>query len=143
MFYFNYLRRELRHQMRQTIVVAFGLALGVGLVITVTAVASGVKDAQGRVVHALYGVGTDLTVTQAPAVPKAGQAPSGAITFGPAGSAAGGTGTGNTIENLQNPTLGTLADGTVAQVAGLPGVSTAAGGLTLNDFKVTLATSHS
>ena len=43
---------------------AIGLALGVGLVITVTAAASGVKTAQSQVLHSLYGVGTDITVTK-------------------------------------------------------------------------------
>lgn len=47
-------------------------------------------------VHALYGVGTSLTVTKAPAAPKAGQPPPGAITIGPGGSASGGFQSGNT-----------------------------------------------
>ena len=46
--------------------IALGLALGVGLVITVTAASAGVKNAQGTVLHALYGVGTDVTVTKTP-----------------------------------------------------------------------------
>jgi putative ABC transport system permease protein len=138
MFYLTYLRRELSQRMRQAVVTALGLALGIGLVITVTAAASGVRSAQGTVVHALYGVGTDLTVTKAPAAPKAGQAPPGMITIGPGGSASGGYQSGNTMENLQNPNLGTLAYSSVARVARLHGVSAAAGGLTLNDFKITL-----
>src|SRR3984893_17332152 len=64
--FFTYLRRELRRRMRQAIFIALGLALGIGLVITVTAAAAGVKNAQGTVLHSLYGVGTDITVTQAP-----------------------------------------------------------------------------
>jgi putative ABC transport system permease protein len=138
MFYFTYLRRELSQRMRQTAVAALGLALGIGLVITVTAAASGVRAAQGTVVHALYGVGTDLAVTKAPAAPKAGQAPPGMITIGPGGGASGGYQSGDTIENLQNPDLGTLAYSSVAQVAKLHGVSAAAGGLTVNDFKITM-----
>ena len=67
--FFTYLRRELRRRMRQAIFIALGLALGIGLVITVTAASSGVKDAQAQVLHSLYGVGTDVTVTQ---TPKAG-----------------------------------------------------------------------
>src|SRR5205823_2078019 len=67
--FFTYLRRELRRRMRQAIFIALGLALGVGLVITVTAASAGVKNAQGTVLHALYGVGTDVTVTK---TPKAG-----------------------------------------------------------------------
>ena len=64
--FFTYLRRELRRRMRQAIFIALGLALGIGLVITVTAASSGVKAAQGTVLQNLYGVGTDVTVTQTP-----------------------------------------------------------------------------
>jgi len=62
--YFRYLGRELRRRARSAALVAIGLALGVGLVITVTSYASGVKAAQGQVLSSLYGVGTDLTVTK-------------------------------------------------------------------------------
>ena len=54
--FFTYLRRELRRRMRQAVFIALGLALGIGLVITVTAAAAGVKNAQGTVLKALYGV---------------------------------------------------------------------------------------
>jgi putative ABC transport system permease protein len=138
MFYLKYLRRELSQRMRQAALTALGLALGIGLVIIVTAAASGVRAAQGTVLRALYGAGTSLTVTKAPAAPKAGQAPPGMITIGPGGSTSGGIQSGGTMENLQNPSLGTLAYSSVAQVARLHGVSAAAGGLALNDFKVTL-----
>jgi hypothetical protein len=73
----TYLRRELRRRMRQAIFIALGLALGIGLVITVTAASAGVKDAQATVLHSLYGVGTDVTVTQ---TPKAGSG--GPVGFG-------------------------------------------------------------
>ena len=65
--FFTYLWRELRRRMRQAVLIALGLALGVGLVITVTAASDGVKDSQATVLHTLYGVGTDITVTQPPA----------------------------------------------------------------------------
>src|ERR1700749_2009943 len=77
--FFTYLRRELRRRMRQAIFIALGLALGVGLVITVTAASAGVKNAQGPVLHALYGVGTDVTVTK---TPKAGSFSPGSFGFG-------------------------------------------------------------
>ena len=51
----TYLLRELRRRMRQSIFIALGLALGVGLVITVTAASRGVSDAQGTVLQSLYG----------------------------------------------------------------------------------------
>jgi putative ABC transport system permease protein len=62
----TYLRRELRRRMRQAVFIALGLALGIGPVITVTSAATGVQNAQAAVLHSLYGVGTDLTVTQPP-----------------------------------------------------------------------------
>src|SRR6201985_3987110 len=65
--FITYLLRELRRRMRQAVLIALGLALGVGLVITVTAASNGVKDSQATVLHTLYGVGTDITVTQPPA----------------------------------------------------------------------------
>ena len=65
--FFTYLRRELRRRARQASIIALGLALGIGLVITVTALSSGVKNAQGEVLHSLYGQDTDITVTKTPA----------------------------------------------------------------------------
>jgi putative ABC transport system permease protein len=64
--FFTYLGRELRRRMRQAILIALGLALGIGLVITVVAASNGVKNSQSAVLHALYGVGTDVTVTEPP-----------------------------------------------------------------------------
>ncbi len=60
----TYLRLELRHRMRQAIFITAGLAVGVGLVITVSAADAGVRNAQARVLHGLYGIGTDVTVTR-------------------------------------------------------------------------------
>ena len=70
--FLTYLRRELRRRMRQAIFIALGLALGIGLVITVTAASSGVSSSQGTVLHSLYGVGTDVTVTQTPTAGSGG-----------------------------------------------------------------------
>src|SRR5215469_9090547 len=65
MFFLRYLRREIRHRARQGLVVAIGLAVGIALVVVVTAAANGVKNAQAAVLHSLYGIGTDVTVTLA------------------------------------------------------------------------------
>jgi putative ABC transport system permease protein len=59
----TYLQRELRRRTRQVVFISLGLAIGIGLVITVTAASAGVAQAQGAVLHSLYGVGTDITVT--------------------------------------------------------------------------------
>jgi ABC-type antimicrobial peptide transport system permease subunit len=62
--FLRYLSRELRRRSRQAFVIALGLAIGIGLVVTVSAMATGVERAQGDVLHSLYGVGTDITVTR-------------------------------------------------------------------------------
>ena len=62
--YFTYIRRELRRRLKQSLVIALGLALGIALVITVSSASAGVKNAQRQVLHSLYGVGTDMTVTR-------------------------------------------------------------------------------
>jgi putative ABC transport system permease protein len=134
--FFTYLRRELRRRMRQAIFIALGLALGIGLVITVTAASSGVKDAQAQVLHSLYGVGTDVTVTQ---TPKAGQFTPGA--FGFAGRTGTRTrpaaGTKIDIDNLTSAGLGTLSSSSVTSIAKLHDVSGASGALSLTDVVIT------
>src|SRR5437879_13090890 len=81
MFFLTYLRRELRRRMRQAIFIALGLAIGIGLVITVMGASAGVKTAQAKVLRALYGIGTDVTVTTKP------KPPSGRPTTGQASNA--------------------------------------------------------
>jgi ABC-type antimicrobial peptide transport system permease subunit len=129
--FFTYLRRELRRRRRQASFIALGIAVGIGLVITVTAASSGVKNAQGKVLHALYGVGTDVTVTQSP---KAGSgAPAG---FGFRGRSGASGGTKISADILVNPSLGTLGSSTATSISRLQHVSAAAGGLTLTDMKI-------
>jgi ABC-type antimicrobial peptide transport system permease subunit len=60
--FFTYVYRELRRRHRQALLTALGLAVGVALVVTVTAYAGGVHKAQDKVLSSLYGVGTDITV---------------------------------------------------------------------------------
>jgi putative ABC transport system permease protein len=134
--FFTYLRRELRRRMRQAIFIALGLALGIGLVITVTAASSGVKDAQAQVLHSLYGVGTDVTVTQ---TPKAGSFSPGS--FGFRGRVGNGkrpaSGTKISINNLTSAGLGSLSSASVASIAKLHDVSGASGALSLSDVVIT------
>jgi ABC-type antimicrobial peptide transport system permease subunit len=62
--FFTYVFRELRRRHRQALLTALGLAVGVALVVAVTAYADGVSTAQNQVLQSLYGVGTDITVSQ-------------------------------------------------------------------------------
>jgi ABC-type lipoprotein release transport system permease subunit len=134
--FFTYLRRELRRRMRQASLIVVGLALGIGLVITVTALSAGVKNAQGEVLHSLYGVGTDITVTKAPAASSGGPA-----SFGFRGQTGTRTrpaaGTTIDIDNLTGRGTGTIAASSVTTVAHLRNVAGAAGDLVLTDTKIT------
>ncbi len=136
--FFTYLRRELRRRMRQAIFISLGLALGIGLVITVTAASNGVKNSQASVLHALYGVGTDLTVTQAPP-----QGSGGSTSFGfkqeikQAKQGQVAAGTRININNLVDRQYAPLSSGVLATVARQHDVTSAIGGLTLSDVTVT------
>jgi putative ABC transport system permease protein len=128
MFFLMYLHRELRRRMRQAVVITAGLALGIGLVITVTALSSGVRSAQGKVLGALFGVGTDITVTTAtkPLTSSGGMAQ---ITPEPYVRHS---------DTLSSPTDGTLNASAVAAIARLHEVTAAAGGLVLTEIKMTI-----
>lgn len=64
MLFLTYLGQELRHRLRQAMLIAVGLAVGVALVITVNAVATGAGNAEAGVLHGLYGLATDMIVTR-------------------------------------------------------------------------------
>ncbi|MGO8686113.1 MAG: ABC transporter permease [Candidatus Dormibacteria bacterium] len=130
--YFRYLGRELRRRARSASVVAIGLALAVGLVITVTAAASGVNAAQGQVLSSLYGVGTDLTVTEAPAAGSGGS-----FSFNANPSSRAEAGQAFSQDRLSSsPGLTTIATSKVTSIANLKGVAGAAGALVLNSIHV-------
>jgi putative ABC transport system permease protein len=149
MFFLTYLGRELRRRMKQSVVIALGLALGVGLVITVAAASSGVKKAQSDVLSALYGVGTDITVTQKPYAPKNGGGKTSISIGAPAGRSGGGGPEecvngkchqlkGGTINSLTGTGYGTMAADSVARIARLHDVASATGGLVLTDTRATI-----
>ncbi len=84
--FITYLRRELWKRRRQTLIVAAGLGLAVATVMVVGSVSTGVRDAQQQVLESLYGVGTDITVTQAV---EPGSGPGGGFAFQPGEGATG------------------------------------------------------
>jgi putative ABC transport system permease protein len=136
-FFFTYLFRELQRRRRQAQLTAVGLAVGVGLVVTVTAASAGVSRAQAAVLHSLYGVGTDVTVTKAApplnpgSIPKTGPG-SGKFEFTP----------GKTVQHSdtlsESDGLGVLLASSVASIARLPGVKAVAGGMSVMDTKLTI-----
>jgi len=133
--FITYLRRELRRRMRQAVVISLGLALGIGLVLTVTAASSGVKTAQAKVLHSLYGVGTDVTVTQSPSRGSGG--PQGFRIGGGGGTGSRPkAGTHFSRDTLISAGLGTLKQSSASEISGLRHVSAAAGALTLTDTRV-------
>ena len=136
--FWTYLRRELRRRMRQAVFIALGLALGIGLVITVTSAATGVQNAQAAVLHSLYGVGTDLTVTQPPK-----QGSGAGLSFGfkqqikqvRSGQIAAGTKIND--NELENTQYGTLTASQLAAVSRQAHVTAATGALSLTDITAT------
>lgn len=130
----TYLRRELRRRARQASIIALGLALGIGLVITVTALSAGVKNAQGDVLHSLYGQDTDITVTKAPAAGSRQFGNGARFRFGQPGTRPK-AGTKVSIDNLTSAGLSPLTSADVTSAARLTNVAAAAGGLTLTDTK--------
>lgn len=128
MFFVTYLRRELRYRPRQAVVTAAGLAVGIALVITVTALSSGVRTAQGKVLGALFGVGTDITVATATG-PASGSAGLAQITPEPYVQHS---------DTLSSPTQGTMGASAVAAIARLRDVAASAGGLVLTELKTTI-----
>lgn len=67
-----YLRRELVNRKKQSIIIAMGMALAIALVIVVNGFSVGVKNAQSTALESVYGVGTDITVTQTAAAGSGG-----------------------------------------------------------------------
>jgi ABC-type antimicrobial peptide transport system permease subunit len=63
-FHLSYMLAELRRRRSRTILTALGLAVGVGLVVSVNALSTGLDRAQSSVLAPLTGVGTDMSVTR-------------------------------------------------------------------------------
>jgi putative ABC transport system permease protein len=150
MFFFSYLGHELRRRMKQAVVIAVGLALGIGLVITVSAASSGVKKAESDVLSSLYGVGTDVTVTKSPDLGSSKQSISTRISLGAPGGGSGGvqecvnnkckTLHSGQLDNLVSMNYSTLSDSAVASIARLHDVASAVGGLVLSGTNITIPT---
>ncbi|PRI12059.1 ABC transporter permease [Leucobacter massiliensis] len=135
--YWTMLRRELLGRKRQTVIVAVGLAVAIALVIVVSALSTGVRQAQTEALQGVYGVGTDLTVTGTPAQPEDGGGPRFDFGSGDGTTGDDGTRTLATSRLMTDPRQGTLAADTVTTVAALDGVEAATGALSLTNTTFT------
>ena len=88
MFYLRYLASELLRRRGRTTLTVLGLAIGVGLVIVISALTRGLDRAQAAALSPLTSIGTDLTVTR--------EAEQEAVGF--AGPGSGGPGGGELAE---------------------------------------------
>jgi putative ABC transport system permease protein len=149
MFFVTYMRRELRRRARQAVFVALGLAVGVGLVVTVFAASAGVKLAESQVLGVLDGIGTDVTVTGVTTVTGHPPTPGSMPVGHPTGLGEGADGpeecfvregcksvNGKTISFVGSP-YSPITTSQLTEVTRLPDVSGAVGGLMLNDQTAT------
>ena len=146
MFYLGYLRSELVRRKGRTILTVLGLAVGVALVIAVSALSRGLDKAQAKALNPLSSIGTDLTVTLAPQSQDASQGGGfGGGGFGGSGreviqanqsaitdlSKLGKPGTKFTHDFFLPGTQLTFPQSSAAQIAKVPGVASVSSGLIL------------
>jgi ABC-type antimicrobial peptide transport system permease subunit len=141
MFYLAYLRSELVRRKARTILTMLGLAVGVALVIAISALARGLDRAQKTALDPLSSIGTDLTVTLAPQQDSGGgfgfgggnrqllEANRSAITDL---SKLGKPGTHFVHDFFLPGTQLTFPQQQAGQIAALPGVAAVASGLLLS-----------
>jgi len=128
------------------VLTALGLALGIGVVVTVGALSTGLDRAQAKVLSPLTGVGTDISVTRPIKFGNAGPAGLGAREREQLERENGGARIG--LRNLGEPGSHFSQDNflstsqlsfpqsEVSKVRGLDGVKSAAGALTLTSLHI-------
>ena len=158
MFFLGYIASELRRRRGRTFLTALGLGVGVGLVVTVAALSDGLDKAQDKVLEPLTGVGTDISVTRPLQIDQDAEGGGGGgpgFALGNLSDAErrrlqrengpvrqdlrdlGEPGEKFTDTNFTSGPQLSFAETRAAKVAGLDGVSDAAGGLTLSLVTVT------
>lgn len=149
MFFVTYMLSELRRRMGRTVLTALGLGLGVGLVVTVNALSTGLDRAQAAVLEPLTGVGTDMSVSRPINLDSSGsggfprlsdserqqlQDENGGGRFGL--RALGEPGERFSRDTFVATSQLSFAAKEVDEIAALDGVAAAAGGLTLNSIHI-------
>jgi ABC-type antimicrobial peptide transport system permease subunit len=148
-FYVTYMLAELRRRSGRTILTALGLAIGIGLVVTITALSTGLDRAQTAVLEPLTGVGTDMSVTRPVDFGEAGQNGFPSLSEDErerlraenGGARLGLTELGQPGERFSRDTFASNAQlsfpaGEVAEIRELDAVESAVGGLTLNAIHI-------
>jgi len=146
MFFLTYMLSELRRRKGRTLLTALGLALGIGVVVTVGALSTGLDRAQAKVLAPLTGVGTDLSVTRpirfgsnGPAGLSTGerqqlQKENGGARFGLQNL--GKPGSHFSQDNFVSASQLSFPQSEVAKIRRLKGVKSAAGALTLTSLHI-------
>jgi putative ABC transport system permease protein len=131
--FLTYLLRELSNRRKQTVIIAAGMALAIALVIVVSGVAAGVKNAQASVLESVYGVGTDVTITQT-AEPGA-DGPGQRFAFGSGDGTTGDDGSTEVAQSTLAAARGTATfdSSALTTVEGVDGVSAATATLSLEN----------
>jgi putative ABC transport system permease protein len=148
--YVKYMFSELRRRRGRTFLTALGLAVGVGLVVTVSALSAGLDQAQQKVLQPLTGVGTDMSVTRPISLSNSGNGnPFGGLSAterkqlraenGPRRLDFRQLTPGSKFSRDEFVAAAQLSfpSSDVKKIASLAGVRSAAGGLTLNVTHIT------
>jgi putative ABC transport system permease protein len=149
MFFLTYMLAELRRRSARTILTALGLGLGVGLVVTVNALSTGLDRAQAAILEPLTGVGTDMSVSRpidlSPpgdgSFPQLSDKERQQLDAENGGGRFGLRNLGNPGDHFSRDDFVSTAQlsfpaSQVARIKTIDGVDTAAGGLTLNSIHV-------
>jgi putative ABC transport system permease protein len=143
MFYLTYMVAELRRRKGRTLLTALGLGVGIGLVVAVSALSAGLDDAQDEVLEPLTGVGTDMSVTRPLNASSGGLSNSEREQLQDENGGArlglrdlGDPGDKFTRTSFVAASQLSFPASEVGKIAGLEGVSDAAGSLTLNAVTV-------
>ncbi|WP_209560270.1 ABC transporter permease [Frigoribacterium sp. PvP032] len=133
--FFTYLLRELRNRRKQTMIIAAGTALAIALVIVVSGVATGVRNAQSSVLESVYGVGTDVTITQTAEPGADGGGPGQQFAFGSGDGTTTDDGSTEVAQSTLSAARGTATfdSSALATVEGVDGVSAATATLSLQN----------
>ena len=149
MFFITYMLSELRRRSGRTVLTALGLGLGVGLVVTVNALSTGLDRAQAAILEPLTGVGTDMSVSRpidfassdGNGFPRLSdeerqqlQQENGGGRFGL--RALGEPGERFSRDDFVATSQLSFPSAKVADISNIDGVAVAAGGLTLNSIHI-------